>query len=153
MSHDLGRVLHTRRYAGVPPRTAGCSFLYIKAYKRKMTIGTLAWLWYVRASGTLTRPADQLLHYPIPDKPAEGFVKEVALPPACYHDPKDANRGRPGYHCHKLHWQGSRVPEETHHADGWRVHCVHVGRAQHGRGSGIVSSCSLQGLKFTHAGK
>ncbi|OJT11416.1 BRCT-containing protein 1 [Trametes pubescens] len=50
---------------------------YAKAYKRKMTIGTLAWLWYVRASGTLTRPADQLLHYPIPDKPAEGFVKEV----------------------------------------------------------------------------
>ncbi|KAI0820066.1 hypothetical protein BC628DRAFT_1399403 [Trametes gibbosa] len=50
---------------------------YAKAYKRGMTIGTLAWLWYVRASGTLTRPADQLLHYPIPDKPAEGFGKEV----------------------------------------------------------------------------
>lgn len=45
-----------------------------------MTIGTLAWLWYVRASGTLTRPADQLLHYPIPDKPAEGFTNEVTLP-------------------------------------------------------------------------
>ncbi|KAI0630063.1 hypothetical protein C8Q77DRAFT_1063909 [Trametes polyzona] len=50
---------------------------YAKAYKRRLTIGTLAWLWYVRASGTLTRPADQLLHYPIPDKPAEGFSKEV----------------------------------------------------------------------------
>ncbi|KAH9892440.1 hypothetical protein C8Q73DRAFT_698027 [Cubamyces lactineus] len=50
---------------------------YAKAYKRKLTIGTLAWLWYVRASGTLTRPADQLLHYPIPDKPAEGFSNEV----------------------------------------------------------------------------
>ncbi|CDO76219.1 hypothetical protein BN946_scf184894.g8 [Trametes cinnabarina] len=50
---------------------------YAKAYKNKLTIGTLAWLWYVRATGTLTRPADQLLHYPIPDKPAEGFSKEV----------------------------------------------------------------------------
>ncbi|KAI0328357.1 hypothetical protein GY45DRAFT_1326498 [Cubamyces sp. BRFM 1775] len=50
---------------------------YAKAYKNRLTIGTLAWLWYVRASGTLTRPADQLLHYPIPDKPAEGFSKEV----------------------------------------------------------------------------
>ncbi|KAI0355785.1 hypothetical protein OH77DRAFT_1424737 [Trametes cingulata] len=50
---------------------------YAKAYKRGLTIGTLAWLWYVRASGTLSRPADQLLHYPIPDKPAEGFSKEV----------------------------------------------------------------------------
>ncbi|KAI8972183.1 hypothetical protein BD414DRAFT_448733 [Trametes punicea] len=50
---------------------------YAKAYKRGLTIGTLAWLWYVRATGTLTRPADQLLHYPIPDKPAEGFTKEV----------------------------------------------------------------------------
>ncbi|KAI9067528.1 hypothetical protein FKP32DRAFT_1588518 [Trametes sanguinea] len=50
---------------------------YAKAYKNGLTIGTLAWLWYVRATGTLTRPADQLLHYPIPDKPAEGFTKEV----------------------------------------------------------------------------
>ncbi|OSD06683.1 hypothetical protein PYCCODRAFT_1382487 [Trametes coccinea BRFM310] len=50
---------------------------YAKAYKNRLTIGTLAWLWYVRATGTLTRPADQLLHYPIPDKPAEGFAKEV----------------------------------------------------------------------------
>ncbi|RPD54429.1 hypothetical protein L226DRAFT_493972 [Lentinus tigrinus ALCF2SS1-7] len=50
---------------------------YAKAYQQKKTIGTLAWLWYVRASGTLTRPADQLLHYPIPDHPAEGFDKEV----------------------------------------------------------------------------
>ncbi|KAI0699877.1 hypothetical protein C8T65DRAFT_580765 [Cerioporus squamosus] len=50
---------------------------YAKAYQQKKTIGTLAWLWYVRASGTLTRPADQLLHYPIPDHPADGFDKEI----------------------------------------------------------------------------
>ncbi|KAM5536688.1 hypothetical protein V8D89_009615 [Ganoderma adspersum] len=50
---------------------------YAKAYRQKKTIGTLAWLWYVRATGTLTRPADQLLHYPIPDKPADGFDNEV----------------------------------------------------------------------------
>ncbi|KAH9915024.1 uncharacterized protein BXZ73DRAFT_106335 [Epithele typhae] len=50
---------------------------YAKAYKLEKTIGTLAWLWYVRASGKLSRPADQLLHYPIPDSPASGFEKEV----------------------------------------------------------------------------
>ncbi|KAI0665873.1 hypothetical protein C8Q78DRAFT_480053 [Trametes maxima] len=50
---------------------------YAKAYKLRLTIGTLAWLWLVRASGTLTRPADQLLHYPIPDTPADGFTKQV----------------------------------------------------------------------------
>ncbi|TFK90623.1 hypothetical protein K466DRAFT_543199 [Polyporus arcularius HHB13444] len=50
---------------------------YAKAYQQKKTIGTLAWLWYVRASGTLTRPADQLLHYPIPNHPADGFEKEI----------------------------------------------------------------------------
>ncbi|KAI1782100.1 hypothetical protein LXA43DRAFT_933000, partial [Ganoderma leucocontextum] len=50
---------------------------YVKAYQQKKTIGTLAWLWYVRATGILTRPADQLLHYPIPDKPADGFDQEV----------------------------------------------------------------------------
>ncbi|KAI0646001.1 hypothetical protein C8Q79DRAFT_967346 [Trametes meyenii] len=50
---------------------------YAKAYKLRLTIGTLAWLWFVRVSGTLTRPADQLLHYPIPDKPADGFTKQV----------------------------------------------------------------------------
>ncbi|KAI0744292.1 hypothetical protein C8Q80DRAFT_889499 [Daedaleopsis nitida] len=50
---------------------------YAKAYQQKKTIGTLAWLWYVRASGVLTRPADQLLHYPTPDHPADGFDKEV----------------------------------------------------------------------------
>ena len=50
-----------------------------QAYQQKKTIGTLAWLWYVRATGTLSRPADQLLHYPIPDTPADGFDKEVML--------------------------------------------------------------------------
>ncbi|KAI0779277.1 hypothetical protein C8Q74DRAFT_1258208 [Fomes fomentarius] len=50
---------------------------YAKAYQQKKTIGTLAWLWFVRASGTLTRPADQLLHYPVPHHPADGFDKEV----------------------------------------------------------------------------
>ena len=52
-----------------------------QAYQQEKTIGTLAWLWYVRASGTLTLPADQLLHYPIPDHPADGFDKEVCTFP------------------------------------------------------------------------
>ncbi|CCM03482.1 uncharacterized protein FIBRA_05616 [Fibroporia radiculosa] len=50
---------------------------YVKAYKLNKTIGSLTWLWFVRASGTLSRPTDQLLHYPIPKKPIEGFSSHI----------------------------------------------------------------------------
>ncbi|KAI0808899.1 hypothetical protein BC629DRAFT_1480149, partial [Irpex lacteus] len=50
---------------------------FVKAYRLNKTIGTLPWLWYVRATGTLTRPVDQLLHYPIPKRPIEGFARHI----------------------------------------------------------------------------
>ncbi|KAI0935547.1 hypothetical protein AcV5_003952 [Taiwanofungus camphoratus] len=50
---------------------------YVKAYKQDKTIGSLSWLWFVRSSGTLSRPTDQLLHYPIPMKPIEGFSSHI----------------------------------------------------------------------------
>ncbi|KZT00911.1 uncharacterized protein LAESUDRAFT_731846 [Laetiporus sulphureus 93-53] len=50
---------------------------YVKAFKTNKTIGTLSWLWYCRASGHLSRPTDQLLHYPIPRKPIEGFSSHI----------------------------------------------------------------------------
>ncbi|THV02405.1 hypothetical protein K435DRAFT_717243 [Dendrothele bispora CBS 962.96] len=46
---------------------------YFKAVKAGKTIGTLAWLFHVQSVGVLTRPLDQLLHYPIPNKPIEDF--------------------------------------------------------------------------------
>ncbi|TFY50748.1 hypothetical protein EVJ58_g10905, partial [Rhodofomes roseus] len=48
---------------------------FVKAYRENKTIGTLTWLWYCRAIGTISRPTDQLIHYPIPRKPIEGFSK------------------------------------------------------------------------------
>ncbi|KAF7798222.1 hypothetical protein EIP86_009439 [Pleurotus ostreatoroseus] len=50
---------------------------YAKAYRLRKTIGTLPWLWYVRATGVLSRPTDQFLHYPIPRRPVENFSKHI----------------------------------------------------------------------------
>ncbi|KAG7098722.1 hypothetical protein E1B28_000635 [Marasmius oreades] len=47
---------------------------YFKAVKTGKTIGTLQWLFHVQSTGVLTRPLDQLLHYPYPSKPIENFT-------------------------------------------------------------------------------
>ncbi|TFK70491.1 hypothetical protein BDN72DRAFT_958770 [Pluteus cervinus] len=47
---------------------------YVKAVREGKTIGTLAWLFHVQSTGVMTRPMDQLLHYPIPKKPIPGFM-------------------------------------------------------------------------------
>ncbi|KAF6753931.1 hypothetical protein DFP72DRAFT_795641, partial [Ephemerocybe angulata] len=41
------------------------------------TIGTLAWLYHVQATGVVSRPMDQLLHYPVPERRVEGFGGHV----------------------------------------------------------------------------
>ncbi|KAF9480753.1 hypothetical protein BDN70DRAFT_856332 [Pholiota conissans] len=46
---------------------------YIRAVRTQKTIGTLAWLFHVQSTGVLTRPLDQLLHYPVPKRIIEGF--------------------------------------------------------------------------------
>ncbi|RXW21707.1 hypothetical protein EST38_g4150 [Candolleomyces aberdarensis] len=48
---------------------------YVRAYRCRKTIGTLAWLYHVQSTGTVTSPLDQLLHYPIPNKKIEGFTQ------------------------------------------------------------------------------
>ncbi|OBZ79401.1 BRCT-containing protein 1 [Grifola frondosa] len=50
---------------------------YVKAFKLHKTIGNISWLWFVRLSGVLSRPTDQLLHYPLPKKPIENFSSHV----------------------------------------------------------------------------
>ncbi|KAI0083353.1 hypothetical protein BDY19DRAFT_1060990 [Irpex rosettiformis] len=50
---------------------------FVKAYRLKKTIGTLPWLWYVRATGSLSNPLHQLLHYPIPNRPIDGFAGHI----------------------------------------------------------------------------
>lgn len=51
---------------------------YAKALASGKTIGTLAWLFYVEQTGILSRPRDQLLHYPVRDKPIQGFSDHVS---------------------------------------------------------------------------
>ncbi|KAF5370744.1 hypothetical protein D9758_001946 [Tetrapyrgos nigripes] len=46
---------------------------YYKAVRAGKTIGSLAWLFHVQSVGVLKRPLDQLLHYPIPRHPPDGF--------------------------------------------------------------------------------
>ncbi|KAI0344360.1 hypothetical protein BDW22DRAFT_1355739 [Trametopsis cervina] len=50
---------------------------FVKAYRLNKTIGTLPWLWYVRATGTFSRPTEQLLHYPIPRRPINSFSDHI----------------------------------------------------------------------------
>ncbi|KAA1476350.1 hypothetical protein DENSPDRAFT_807059 [Dentipellis sp. KUC8613] len=48
--------------------------LYIKAVKGHKLVGTLTWLFHVETIGTVSAPTAQLLHYPIPKKPIDGFA-------------------------------------------------------------------------------
>ena len=51
---------------------------YAQALAEGKTIGTLAWLFYVERVGVVSRPRDQLLHYPIRNRPIEGFADHVS---------------------------------------------------------------------------
>ena len=51
---------------------------YAKALAAGKTIGTLAWLFYVERTGIVSRPRDQLLHYPVRSKPIQGFSDHVS---------------------------------------------------------------------------
>ena len=50
---------------------------YVRAVRGNKTIGTLGWLFYVHATGIVSRPMDQLLHYPISRRPIDGFSSHV----------------------------------------------------------------------------
>ncbi|PSS00871.1 hypothetical protein PHLCEN_2v4098 [Hermanssonia centrifuga] len=65
---DVAEIYITRYRAGPA---------FVKAYRLNKTIGTLPWFWYVRSTGVLSRPTDQLLHYPVPKTHVEGFDHHV----------------------------------------------------------------------------
>ncbi|KAK1233156.1 regulator of Ty1 Transposition [Marasmius sp. AFHP31] len=50
-----------------------CGTAYFKAVKVGKTVATLQWLFHVQLTGVLSRPLDQLLHYPYPSRPIENF--------------------------------------------------------------------------------
>jgi mediator of DNA damage checkpoint protein 1 len=68
---------------------------YGKALASGKTIGTLAWLFYVERTGIMSRPRDQLLHYPLRSTPIHGFSDHVrrvsshSAPPILYSDEQE----------------------------------------------------------------
>ncbi|KAF6753937.1 hypothetical protein DFP72DRAFT_1170674 [Ephemerocybe angulata] len=78
---------------------------YTSAFRAGKTIGTLAWLYHVQATGVVSRPMDQLLHYPVPERRVEGFGGHVFhSPPSSIIGPdaqqdhrSTARRGRRAY--------------------------------------------------------
>lgn len=51
---------------------------YSRALDKGKTIGSLAWFLYVERTGILSRPRDQLLHYPVRSEPIPGFEHHVS---------------------------------------------------------------------------
>ncbi|KAJ7935265.1 BRCT domain-containing protein [Mycena leptocephala] len=51
--------------------------VFFKAWRAGKTIGTLSWLLNVQVTAVLSRPMDQILHFPIPLGAVEGFDKNV----------------------------------------------------------------------------
>lgn len=57
-------------------KTRPISLIFQGVNGRKL-IGSLTWLFHVESTGTIGTPTAQLLHYPIPKKPIEGFSAHV----------------------------------------------------------------------------
>ena len=51
----------------------------MKAIREKKMVGSLAWLFHVQSTGALVSPIDQLLHFPIPKSPVEGFDQQACI--------------------------------------------------------------------------
>jgi len=49
-----------------------------QAVRQAKIVGTLPWMFHVQSTGVLSPPMDQLLWYPIPNKPIEGFSGHVS---------------------------------------------------------------------------
>ena len=85
-------------------------------------------MFHVQSTGILSRPMDQLLHYPVPKKPIENFHLHVRsfLPflSICYipqYMDCDANDFT-GNHGNELYRRSPGVPQETHHGHGCHIH-------------------------------
>ena len=85
---------------------------YLSAIQDGKTVGTLAWLYHVESTGVFTPPTDQLLHYPIPKKPIQGFSSHVrsflTLVTSVLTFFAENNDN-------KLHRPFARIPQEAHH--------------------------------------
>lgn len=85
---------------------------YLSAIQDGKTVGTLAWLYHVESTGVFTPPNDQLLHYPIPKKPIQGFSSHVCSFLIIISSVTDLLAEN---NDNKLYRSFPRVPQETHH--------------------------------------
>ncbi|KAH9051825.1 hypothetical protein EDB87DRAFT_672208 [Lactarius vividus] len=53
--------------------------LYVQGVSERKLIGSLTWLFHVESTGTIGTPTAQLLHYPVPKKPIEGFSAHITV--------------------------------------------------------------------------
>jgi hypothetical protein len=53
--------------------------MILQGVNGRKLIGSLTWLFHVESTGTIGTPTAQLLHYPIPKKPIEGFSAHVRV--------------------------------------------------------------------------
>ena len=97
------------------------------------TIGTLACVFHVQSTGSLSRPLDQLLHYPVPKTPIENFSLHVrSLLPLLslrylsqYMD-YNANDFT-GNHGNELYRRSPGASQETHYRYGCHIHLKYEG--------------------------
>ncbi|KAH8977291.1 hypothetical protein EDB86DRAFT_2908524 [Lactarius hatsudake] len=63
VDHDFDVLIARYRWGG----------LYVQGVSGRKLIGSLTWLFHVESTGIIGTPTAQLLHYPVPKKPIEGF--------------------------------------------------------------------------------
>lgn len=74
-----------------------------QAVRANKLIGTLAWIFHVQTAGVVSAPTAQLLHYPIPKKPVEGFSSHVRTSALCENTVIFMPAYSAGDHGHELH--------------------------------------------------
>ena len=70
---------HPRKFSLASLRKIGSNDFGLgwQAFRNGKMIGTLTWVFHVQSTGILSRPWDQLLHFPMPNKPTKFFSLHV----------------------------------------------------------------------------
>lgn len=100
-------------------RTKAC---LCQALRTNRTIGTLVWLFNVHKTGVISRPLDQLLHYPAPREPPEGFSSHVRAILFYEAQANDMFSSDIENHYIKLFRRSTRLHQEVNLSYGCRIH-------------------------------
>ena len=98
-----------------------------QAFRNGKTTGTLAWVFHVQSTSILSRPLNQLLHYPVPEKAHRNFFTTCTyllairyLSQCIGYDTKCNDLT--GNHGNELYRRSPGVPQETHYLHGCHIH-------------------------------